>query len=175
MGIMTTDHEPRMTRENPRVRPRRRLARQRTCAHYAELAAAGLVDFVGLYDVAAETARKFAEKYRVRAFSTVAEAAAACDALSIVTPTTTHFDSARTLLQQGKHVLVEKPMTDDAAQATELVELAQRQRCILQVGHVEPLQRLFNTETVASEPRFIETHRLSPFPARSTDIGVAPS
>ena len=103
----------------------------------------------------------------------MAEAAAASDAVSIVTPTTTHFELAKTLLQQGRHVLVEKPMTDNAAQATELVQLAQQKHCVLQVGHVERFNPVFNyLETVATDPRFIETHRLSPYPARSTDIGV---
>ena len=140
---------------------------------YAELAAAGQVNFAGVYDVATETARKFAEKYRVRAFSSVSEAAAAADALSIVTPTSTHFDLAKALLQQSKHVLVEKPMTDDTAQAAELVQLAQQKNCLLQVGHVERFNPVFKyLETAAPEPRFIETHRLSPYPARSTDIGV---
>lgn len=140
---------------------------------YADLAAAGQVEFVGIYDTVAETAQRFAQKYRVRAFASVAEAAAASDAVSIVTPTTTHFDLAKALLQQGRHVLVEKPMTDNAAQATELVQLAQQQNCVLQVGHVERFNPVFNyLEAVATEPRFIEAHRLSPYPARSTDIGV---
>lgn len=140
---------------------------------YAALAATGKVDFVGLHDVAPETARRVSEKLRVRSFKSVEEAAGASDALSIVTPTTTHFDLARTLLQQGKHLLVEKPMTDSGEQAAELVELAQRHQCVLQVGHVERFNPVFQyLEKVALEPRFIETHRLSPYPSRSTDIGV---
>jgi predicted dehydrogenase len=140
---------------------------------YAELAAAGQVEFAGIYDTGAETARRLAEKYRVRAFGSAAEAAAASDAVSIVTPTTTHFELARTLLQQGRHVLVEKPMTDNGAQAAELVQLAQQRNCVLQVGHVERFNPVFKyLETVATDPRFIETHRLSPYPARSTDVGV---
>ncbi len=140
---------------------------------YAELAAAGLVEFAGVYDTVTEAAQRFAQKYQVRAFTSIAEAASASDAVSIVTPTTTHFALARVLLQQGRHVLVEKPMTDNAAQATELVQLARQKNCILQVGHVERFNPVFKyLETVATEPRFIEGHRLSPYPARSTDIGV---
>jgi predicted dehydrogenase len=140
---------------------------------YAELAKAGQVELVGIYDTFPDTAHKVAGKHNTRVFSSVAEAAAASDALSLVTPTTTHFDLAKQLLLQGKHVLVEKPMTDNAAQATELVQLAQQKNCVLQVGHVERFNPVFNyLETVATHPRFIETHRLSPYPARSTDIGV---
>ena len=140
---------------------------------YAELAQAGKVTLAGIYDAAAETAQKIAAKHGTRVFGTVAEAAAASDALSIVTPTTTHYDLAKNLLTQGKHVLVEKPMTDKAAQAAELVQLAQQKNCVLQVGHIERFNPVFNyLESVATDPRFIETHRLSPYPARSTDIGA---
>jgi len=140
---------------------------------YAELARAGRVELAGIYDAAPETAQKIAAKHSARVFASVTEAAAASDALSIVTPTTTHFELAKAMLQQGKHLLVEKPMTDNAAQAAELVLLAQQNKCVLQVGHVERFNPVFNyLETIATDPRFIETHRLSPFPARSTDIGV---
>jgi len=140
---------------------------------YSELAAAGLVELTGIFDANAETARKIAAKHNVRIFNSAAEAATASDALNIATPTTTHFDLAKSLLAQGKHVLVEKPMTDDTAEAAELVQLAQQKNCVLQVGHVERFNPVFKyLETVATEPKFIECHRLSPFPARSTDIGV---
>src|SRR3989441_5249395 len=140
---------------------------------YAELAAEGVVDFVGVYALVPAPAKKTAEKFQARAFASVPELAAVCDALSIVTPTATHFDLARNLLPHGKHLLVEKPMTDQAAHAAELVRLAQQHRCVLQVGHVERFNPVFHyLEKVATQPRFIETHRLSPFPARSTDIGV---
>lgn len=140
---------------------------------YAELAAAGLVELTGIYDVSADTARKVAAKHNTSVFDSVAEAAAQADAVNVVTPTVTHYELAKTLLLQGKHVLIEKPMTDNTAQAAELVELAQQQNCVLQVGHVERFNPVFTyLETVATHPRFIETHRLSPYPARSTDIGV---
>lgn len=140
---------------------------------YSELHAAGQVELTGVYDANAETARKIAEKHKLHVFPSIAEAAAASDALNIVTPTTTHFDIAKSLLEQGKHVLVEKPMTSDTAQAAQLVELAHQQNCVLQVGHVERFNPVFTyLQTVATEPKFIECHRLSPYPARSMDIGV---
>lgn len=140
---------------------------------YAELAKAGAAEFVGVFDVDTGAARAQASKHGVRAFASVAEAAAASDALSVVTPTTTHFALAQELLTLGKHVLVEKPMTDNAAQAAALVALAQSRGAVLQVGHVERFNPVFSyLEQVATDPRFIECHRLSPFPARSTDIGV---
>jgi len=140
---------------------------------YAELAGTGLVEFTGVFDANADAARKIAARHNARVFKSIAEAAAASDALNIVTPTSTHFEIAKQLLLQGKHVLVEKPMTDNSAQAAELIQIAQKKNCVLQVGHVERFNPVFNyLETAAPEPRFIETHRLSPYPARSTDIGV---
>ena len=140
---------------------------------YSELHAAGIVELTGIYDAHAETARKISEKHKLKVFTSIAEAAAASDALNIATPTTTHFDIAKQLLAAGKHVLVEKPMTDSSAQAAELCELAQKKNLVLQVGHVERFNPVFKfLEDAATEPKFIECHRLSPFPARSTDIGV---
>ena len=140
---------------------------------YAELAAVGAVEFVGVFDPNLEAARRVAEKHSTRLFSSMVEAAASSDALSIVTPTMTHFEIAKPLLQQRKHLLVEKPMTDRSAQAEELVRLAQEHRCLLQVGHVERFNPVFTyLQRVATQPRFIEVHRLSPHPGRSTDIGV---
>ena len=140
---------------------------------YAGLAAAGQVELTGVFDTSADTARKIAAKHGTRVFSSIAELAAASDAVNIVTPTVTHFELAKTLLAQGKHVLVEKPMTDSSEQAAELIQIAQQKNCVLQVGHVERFNPVFKyLEQVATQPRFIETLRLSPYPARSTDIGV---
>lgn len=140
---------------------------------YAELAKAGRAEFAGVFDSNPEAARLHAGKHGVRAFASIAEAAAASDALSIVTPTVTHHAIAQDLLKAGKHVLVEKPMTDNAVQAQELVTLAKDSGLVLQVGHVERFNPVFSyLEQAAPYPKFIECHRLSPFPARSTDIGV---
>lgn len=140
---------------------------------YAGMHAAGDVLLAGIYDANRDTAHKVAAKYQTRIFNSIAEAAQASDALNIATPTTTHFEIAGPLLSQGKHVFVEKPMTDNTGQAAELVRLAGEHQCVLQVGHVERFNPVFTyLEKAAPEPRFIECLRLSPFPARSTDIGV---
>ncbi len=140
---------------------------------YAQLVSQREVDLVGVFDANNETARHIAAKHHTHALASVDEIIAETDAVSIVTPTVTHFELAKKFLQRGKHVLVEKPMTDDSAEAAELVQLAQQHNCVLQVGHVERFNPVFNyLESVATQPRFIETHRLSPYPARSTDIGV---
>ncbi len=140
---------------------------------YAEMAAAGLVEFAGVFDHHADIAQSFATKYKTGAFASIEEAAESSDALNIVTPTTTHFEIGRQLLERGKDLLIEKPLTDDMAQAGELVELAHRRGCLLQVGHIERFNPVFKyLENIATAPRFIEAHRLSPYPARSMDVGV---
>jgi predicted dehydrogenase len=140
---------------------------------YSELEHARKVEFAGIYDLAADKVRHLSEKYHVPAFNSVEEAVAASDAVSIVTPTTTHFELAKIFLEHGKHVLVEKPMTASTAEAAELVSIARERELVLQVGHVERFNPVFRyLQEVAVAPRFIETHRLSPYPARSTDVGV---
>lgn len=140
---------------------------------YHELETEGRVRFVGVFDAHVEMARKVAERHGTTLFTSLEAAADAADALSIVTPTHTHFDIARRMLEAGKHVLVEKPMTDNAEQAAELVDKARSRGCTFQVGHVERFNPVFSwLQQAATQPRFIECHRLSPYPARSTDIGV---
>jgi len=140
---------------------------------YADLAAAGQIEFAGVQDSSPATAARVAEKYGVPVFATLGEALAGAGAFSVVTPTRTHFELAGLLLAAGKHVLVEKPMTDNAAQAAQLVQQAAERNVVLQVGHVERFNPVLHyLETVATDPRFIEAHRLSPYPARSMDIGV---
>lgn len=137
---------------------------------YSELQEAELV---GVHDSNPDTARKIAAKCKTRAFGSLEEMVDAVDAASIVTPTTTHLAIAEPFLKRGKHVLVEKPIAMNTEEARKLVNLAEKHGAKLAVGHVER----FNPVLVALEerlgrPRFIEAHRLSPYPGRSTDIGV---
>ncbi len=140
---------------------------------YNELQQQNIVELVGVFDTDKNRAGLVAQKQGTVALDSLESVTATADAISIVTPTVTHHSLAKQLLEQGKHLLVEKPMTNNANQATELVHLAKRHGCILQVGHIERFNPVFQyLRKVAHEPRFIESHRLSPFPARSTDIGV---
>jgi predicted dehydrogenase len=137
---------------------------------YADLPSA---QFTAIYDTDAARARQIAQEFGVPAVSSLAEFAEQTDAASVATPTSAHFEVGRELLQKGKHLLVEKPIADNTAQASELAELAARRRLILQVGHVERFNPVLSAlEARLTHPRFIEAHRLSPFPNRSTDIGV---
>ncbi|MEP6698743.1 MAG: Gfo/Idh/MocA family oxidoreductase [Verrucomicrobiota bacterium] len=137
---------------------------------YAELASA---QFTAIYDADPATARRWAEEFGVAAASSLAEFAQSVDAASIATPTPTHFDIARELLTRGKHLLIEKPIAENTAHASELAALAAERELVLQVGHVERFNPVLSAlEKRLTNPRFIEAHRLSPYPNRSTEIGV---
>ncbi len=140
---------------------------------YAGMAREGAVAFAGVYDVDRASAAEVARRCGVPRFGALEELTEGVDAVSVVTPTQTHYQLARHFLELGKQVLVEKPMTDNAVEAAELVRLARARGGLLMVGHVERFNPVFQyLQGVATDPRFIESHRLSPYPARSTDIGV---
>jgi predicted dehydrogenase len=137
---------------------------------YAELPS---VEFSAIYDVDAARATAIGKKYGVTPAKSLEEFAEMIDAASIATPTSTHHRVAHPLLTRGKHLLIEKPITDDTKDASELAELAARNQLVLQVGHVERFNPVLSAlEERLTHPRFIEAHRLSPYPNRSTDIGV---
>jgi len=137
---------------------------------YADLPS---VEFSAVYDIDAARANSIAKKYAVTAAKSLEEFADLVDAVSVATPTSTHHAIAHPLLTLGKHLLVEKPITENTREASELVDLAARRRLVLQVGHVERFNPILSAlEARLSRPRFIEAHRLSPYPDRSTDIGV---
>jgi predicted dehydrogenase len=137
---------------------------------YAQLSSARLA---AIYDVDLAKANAIKKKLRVPIARSLDEFAEMIDAASIATPTETHYEIARALLERGKHLLIEKPITDNTAQATELSEMAAASGLILQVGHVERFNPVLSAlEERLTHARFIEAHRLSPYPERSTDIGV---
>ncbi len=141
----------------------------------AELAAAsgGSIVFAGIHDADLDRAQELSSQYQVPVIADMPAFAAAVDAATIAVPTIYHRPVAEVLLAQGRHVLVEKPITESLPEAQHLIHLAEANQAILQVGHIErfnPVLRQLEERLTA--PRFIETHRLSPFPNRSIDIGV---
>ena len=130
-------------------------------------------ELTAIYDVDLGRANSIAKKVGATVAKSPDEFAELVDAASICTPTQSHHEIAVPLLQRGKHLLVEKPITENPQDATELAELAAQNGLILQVGHVERFNPVLSAlESRLTHPRFIEAHRLSPYPNRSTDIGV---
>lgn len=95
------------------------------------------------------------------------------DAASIAVPTIHHYSIARDLIKAGVHLLIEKPITADLAQARRLEKLSHSRNLILQVGHVERFNSAFQAiEKLSKKPRFIECHRLGPFKERGIEVGI---
>jgi len=137
---------------------------------YAELPEAELV---GVFDRDADRAAAVAQKHGGRVFPSAEALAAEVDALSVAVPTVDHHRLARPLLEAGKGVLVEKPMTITLAEADDLIAAAAASGATLQVGHVERFNPALDVvRAVAQAPRFIEVHRLGSFSPRSLDIDV---
>lgn len=137
---------------------------------YAALSGA---QFSAIFDTDAQRAAEVAQQFNVTAAASLAQFSEMVDAVSIATPTETHFEIAQKLLTAGKHCLVEKPIAESIAHASALAELAAARRLVLQVGHVERFNPVLGAlEARLTQPRFIEAHRLSPYPNRSTEIGV---
>jgi predicted dehydrogenase len=132
------------------------------------------VELAGLADPDPERRAKAAADFGVPVYATAAELlAAGVDAVSVVTPTTTHHAMVMECLAAGAHVLVEKPIAPALDEAEAMVAAARDAERLLQVGHIER----FNGAVMAlaeslRHPRFIECHRLSPFPMRGTDVSV---
>ena len=137
---------------------------------YAELASCTLT---AVYDQNHDAAERIARKYRTHAARSLEEFARLVDAATICTPTITHYEIGAYLLEQGKHLLIEKPIAETPIQARALSELAASRSCVLQVGHIERFNPVLTAlENKLRNPRFLEVTRLSPYPNRSTDIGV---
>lgn len=141
--------------------------------HVRVLASLPGVRLAGIFDVDQARAAELAAEHGTRVASSLAELASWCDAVTVAAPTVYHYEAGKALLEAGRHVLIEKPITDNTEQALELSALAQSRGLVLQVGHIERFNPVMGLlEERLTSPRFIEAHRLSPFPNRSTDIGV---
>ncbi len=131
------------------------------------------IELAGVVDVNEENAKKIAEEYNTKSFTDFKDVLDEVDAVHVVVPTDKHFEVAKVLLESGKHVLLEKPMTSTVEEAVELLELAQKNDCVLQVGHVERFNpAVIGIQKVLTQPVFIEIHRLSPFNPRGTEVNV---
>jgi predicted dehydrogenase len=131
----------------------------------AELRAVADIDF--------KKALEIGNRHGVKYFQNYEDMLDEIDAGIVSTPTSEHFQISMNLLKNGKHVLVEKPITETIEQAEQLVDLAKKNGLILQVGHLERFNPAVEAvENMISEPKFIEVQRLGSFSARSLDVDV---
>ncbi|MDE0826547.1 MAG: Gfo/Idh/MocA family oxidoreductase [Akkermansiaceae bacterium] len=126
-----------------------------------------------VYDQDRSRAEAVVAEFGGQVAETLGDLAELCDAVSVVVPTEAHLTVGGELLERGVSVLVEKPIASTAEDAEALVRKAAETGRILQVGHIERFNPVLRElEKQLSHPKFIEAHRLSPFPKRSMDIGV---
>jgi predicted dehydrogenase len=141
--------------------------------HAEKYAAMDAVDLVGVVDIDARRATDIACRHNTQAFTDFRELIGRVDAVSIVTPTPLHFRIGEAMLKAGIHVLIEKPISTSLEEARVLIDLAESRNLILQVGHLERFNpALLAVRDMITRPMFIESHRLSIYPQRSTDVSV---
>jgi|TARA_B100000767_G_scaffold269792_1_gene292206 predicted dehydrogenase len=130
-------------------------------------------DLIGFYDPDTEAAKILTEEKGYTYFDTIDALIHAVDVVDVVTPTSFHHEMAIQCLTAGKHVFIEKPITQTIAQAEELVQLADAKGLKGQVGHVERFNPAFKAiKQHIEHPMFIEAHRLAEFNPRGTDVPV---
>ena len=141
--------------------------------HAQKYAALPGCELVAVCDPDGARGAEVASEVGTRALVDHRELAGGCDAVSIASPTRSHFAVARDCLERGLHVLVEKPMTATVEEARALIELAAARDLVLQVGHLERFNpALVSVADAITAPIFVESHRLAPFTARGADVDV---
>ncbi len=130
-------------------------------------------ELIGFYDADIINGQKVAAEFGYTYFDNMNELIAAVDMVDIVTPTLSHYDCAKKAMESGKHIFIEKPITNTLAEAEELLVLEEQFGVKGQVGHVERFNPAFTAvKNAIHEPMFIETHRLAEFNPRGTDVPV---
>ncbi|AVR43859.1 oxidoreductase [Christiangramia fulva] len=130
-------------------------------------------ELIGFFDADKENAKKVADEFGYKMFDNLDELIAAADMVDVVTPTLSHFEVAKKVISAGKHLFIEKPITNTFKEAEELIALAKKHGVKGQVGHVERFNPAFQAVVDRIEnPMFIEAHRLAEFNPRGTDVPV---
>lgn len=131
------------------------------------------VNLIGCYDINVDLSKKISLKYKIKSFNSLNELLKTCDAISIATPASHHYKVAEKALKYNCHLFIEKPITNNIIEAQSLISLSKQKNKIIQVGHIErfsPAYKFLIQSKV--KPKFIESHRLSPFNVRGTDVNV---
>jgi len=131
------------------------------------------VELVGFHDIDKNRANEISQNFNTRFFESRSELLGLVDAVSIVTPTNTHYEIASDAIENRLSTFIEKPICYDPDEARKLVASAHSNDCVLQVGHIERFsgtyQALAHTKL---NPMFVECHRLMEFQPRNLDVAV---
>jgi predicted dehydrogenase len=130
-------------------------------------------ELLGFYDPDLEISEVVEKEFGLRRFPDIQSLVEQVEVVDIVTPTVSHFECASMALKSFKHVFIEKPVVNTPDEAKQLIALAAEAKVKVQVGHVERFNPAFTAvKPYFTQPMFIETHRLSQFNARGTDVPV---
>ena len=128
---------------------------------------------VGFYDANKIASEAIEAEFGYNSYPSMESLIAASDMVVVVTPTSAHFECAKKVINAGKHLFIEKPITQTVAEAEEIRDLAKEKKVRGQVGQVERFNPAFMAiKDKIHNPMFIETHRLSEFNPRGTDVSV---
>ena len=130
-------------------------------------------NLIGFFDPVKENAIKVEKEFGYKAFDSISALIDAVDVVDIVTPTLSHFECAKEAISKGRHIFIEKPITNTVSEAEAIKTLASMNHVIGQVGHVERFNPAFTAvKDIIDNPMFIEAHRLAEFNPRGTDVPV---
>ncbi|MBN2588754.1 MAG: Gfo/Idh/MocA family oxidoreductase [Sedimentisphaerales bacterium] len=130
-------------------------------------------ELVAIVDTDIEKAKSIAEQYNCSAYSDCMDVVGKVDAVTISAPTIAHMELAKVFIENNIAVLIEKPLASTVEQGEEIVELAKQNNIVVAVGHSERCNPVVQAiKRLNIEPKFIESSRISPYPFRSTDVGV---
>ncbi len=130
-------------------------------------------ELIAVVDTDLVKAKSLAEKFNCQASGDIAEILNKVDAVTIAAPTIEHLELAKVLIQNNIAVLIEKPLAANVEQGREIVDLAKKKNAVVAVGHSERCNPVVQAiKRLDIEPKFIESNRISPYPFRSTDVGV---
>ena len=132
-----------------------------------------MFNLIGFYDVNTEYSKKIEKEFGYKYFNNSNLLIDSSDAISIITPTKFHYEIAMKCIEKNKHIFIEKPIAHTVTEAEELVKFSKEKKIIGQVGHVERFNPAYNSvKKMIGNPMFIESHRLSEFNPRGTDVSV---
>ena len=141
--------------------------------HIKHLANHSLVDFIGFFDTNQDSAESVSKQFDVKSFDRENDLIDAAEGINIVTPTETHYDIAIKCLEKKKDIFIEKPITSTSEEAKKIITLAENNKNIVQVGHIERFNpTIKQLKKVITAPHCIEIERLAPFQTRGTEVPV---
>ena len=130
-------------------------------------------DLIGIVDIDESRGIEIARKIGVDFYSDYTSIIDIVDAVSIVVPTNLHYKIAKYFIENGKHVLIEKPFASNVLEAKKLEKLSKNKKVVLQIGHLERFNKAFVVlKNKVKSPLFIECNRISPFKVRGTEVNV---